>query len=122
MSFENSVYVCKGLAYQSKGKTMADRAFLERLSRELADKGKLIEAGWTGFRLAVISPDAPAIQLDEMRKAFFAGSQHLFTSIMTIMDPGQEPTEADLERLTLINKELEEFAKNLLANHPKLKG
>lgn len=29
---------------------MADRAYLERLSRELTDKGKLIEAGWVGLR------------------------------------------------------------------------
>jgi hypothetical protein len=25
---------------------MADRAFLERLTKQLADEGKLIEAGW----------------------------------------------------------------------------
>jgi hypothetical protein len=30
---------------------MADKAFLERLSRELTDQGKLIEAGWIGLRI-----------------------------------------------------------------------
>ena len=43
---------------------MADRALLERLSRALTEQGLLIEAGWVGYRLAVISPDAPAIQLE----------------------------------------------------------
>jgi hypothetical protein len=37
---------------------MVDRAELDRitteLSKALADEGKLIEAGWVGYRLAVI--------------------------------------------------------------------
>jgi len=92
---------------------MADRAHLERLSRELTEKGKLIEAGWVGLRVAAIPLDAPKIQLVEMRKAFFAGAQHLFASIMTIMDEDREPTEADLRRMDLIDAELRSFAHDL---------
>jgi hypothetical protein len=88
---------------------MADRAFLERLSRELADQGKLIEAGWVGLRIACDLEDAPKIQLEEMRNAFFAGAQHLFSSIMTILEPDAEPTDKDLERMDLIARELEKF-------------
>lgn len=88
---------------------MADRAYLERLSRELTDKGMLIEAGWIGLRLACDLEDAPKLQLDEMRNAFFAGAQHLFASIMTILDPGAEPTDKDLERMDLIDSELKKF-------------
>lgn len=88
---------------------MADKAFLERLSRELADQGKLIEAGWVGLRVACDLHDAPKDQLQEMRNAFFAGAQHLFSSIMTILDPGAEPTDKDLERMDLIDKELRAF-------------
>lgn len=88
---------------------MADRAYLERLSREFVDKGKLIEAGWVGLRIAAVPLDAPAIQLEEMRNAFFAGAQHLFSSIMTILDPDVEPTEKDLERMDLIDRELKAF-------------
>ena len=40
---------------------MADRASLERLSRSLADQGKLIEAGFVGLRLACDLDNAPAI-------------------------------------------------------------
>lgn len=96
---------------------MADRAFLERLSRELTDQGKLIEAGWVGLRLATIPQDAPAIQLEEMRNAFFAGAQHLFTSIMTILDSGEEPTENDLNRMSAINNELKEFIEEFAKKH-----
>jgi hypothetical protein len=88
---------------------MADRQYLERLSRELTDKGKLIEAGFIGLRLAAIPLDAPATQIEEMRNAFFAGAQHLFSSIMTILEPDAEPTEKDLERMDLIDKELRLF-------------
>lgn len=92
---------------------MADRAFLERLSRELTDKGKLIEAGWVGLRLAAIPENASKEQLQQMRKAFFAGALHLFSSIMVILDEDREPTEADLRRMSLISDELETFGAEL---------
>jgi hypothetical protein len=85
---------------------------LERLSRALADQGKLIEAGFVGMRLACDLHDAPADQLREMRMAFFGGAQHLFSSIMSILEPGAEPTDKDIERLDLINTELQEFIKD----------
>ena len=101
---------------------MADRAFLERLSRELTDQGKLIEAGWVGLRLHVIPPNAPAEHLNEMRMAFFAGAQHLFTSIVTILEPGVDETENDLTRMDNINEELRAFAEELELRISKTKG
>jgi len=44
-----------------------------------------------------------------MRNAFFAGAQHLFSSIMTILEPDAEPTEKDMQRMDLIDKELRAF-------------
>ena len=101
---------------------MADRSHLERLSRELTDQGKLIEAGWVGLRLAAIPSDAGRTQLEEMRQAFFAGAQHLFSSIMTILDPDAEPTEKDLERMDLIDKELRAFIADFEMRHVPTKG
>jgi hypothetical protein len=80
-----------------------------RLTKELADQGKLIEAGFAVFAHFVIPKDAPAVQLDEMRLAYMAGAEHLFSSIMNILDPGEEPTEADLLRMDLIQKEIDEW-------------
>lgn len=90
---------------------MVNRQYLERLSRELVDEGKLIEAGWVSLRITALPADAPAVQLEEMRNAFFAGAQHLFTSIMAFLDvaAGDEPTEDDLRRMTLIDAELQAF-------------
>jgi hypothetical protein len=92
---------------------MADRQFLEQLSRRLTDEGKLIEAGWVSLRLQAIPLNAPAVQLAEMRMAFMAGAQHLFSSIMTILEPGVMETEADLTRMEQIHNELETYAKEL---------
>lgn len=97
---------------------MADRAHLERLTKQLADDGKLIEAGWIGLRIATGLISAPADQLDEMRKAYMAGAQHLFSSIMTFLDEGEDPTEADMNRMSLIAAELEAFGDELLRDLP----
>jgi hypothetical protein len=92
---------------------MADRQYLEQLSKLLADDGRLIEAGWVGMRLLVVPLDAPAIQLNDLRYAFMAGAYHLFSSIMTVLDPGAEETDADLRRMALIHQELDTFRKEL---------
>ena len=97
---------------------MADREHLKQLTRELMDQGKLIEAGWVSLRLAAIPLDAPAIQLEEMRKAYFAGAQHLHASLMTGLEEGTEPTDADMRRMSLIAAELEEFGNQLSADLP----
>ncbi len=89
---------------------------LNALAREFTDKGKLIEAGWIGLRIAAVPLDAPQLQIDEMRNAFFAGAQHLFGSIMGILDPGEEPTDADLNRMDLIDKELRDFIRTYELN------
>lgn len=82
------------------------RAAADAISKEYADKGKLVEAGWQALRIIAISPDAPEVQLREMRLAFMAGAQHLFGSIMGILDEDAEPTEADMRRMDLIDQEL----------------
>lgn len=87
------------------------RTVANKLTKSLADAGKIIEGGWAGFALAVLPAEASQIQRAEMRKAFFAGSAHLFASMMNILDPGSEPTQRDLDRMTLISDELEAFQK-----------
>jgi hypothetical protein len=83
---------------------------LDELSRQLIDKGLLIEAGFASLRARAIPPDASPVQLDEMRSAFFAGAQHLFASIMGVLDPdAAEPTEKDMERMGKIDAELRAF-------------
>lgn len=82
------------------------------ITEALFNNEKIIEGGWQAMFVLTLK-GAPAMQVREMRKAFFCGAQHLFASIMTILDPGREPTEADEQRMTAIHNELQEFLKEL---------
>ena len=62
---------------------------LQNLEQRLLDQGRMIEAGWIGLRIAAIPADAPPLQVEEMRNAFFAGAQHLLICIMRVVDPGR---------------------------------
>jgi len=84
---------------------------IAQATKALVDQGKLIEAGWVGYQMAVLPKDAPDIQVQECRIAFFAGAQHVFGSIMTMLDPGDDVTDADLSRMEMIDLELAEFLK-----------
>jgi hypothetical protein len=90
---------------------------IEGLTRVATDRGQIIELGWLGFRLAAIPAEAPQVQIEEMRNAFYAGAHHLFASIMTMLDPDSEPTQADMNRLSMINSELEEFVRQFKLKH-----
>lgn len=93
----------------------AARKALDKLAAGLADKGLLIEAGWASLRAAAVPLDAPKVQLDEMRNAFFAGAQHLLGAMMQFLEPGEEPTRKDMRRMDRIAKELETFGEQLKA-------
>lgn len=79
------------------------------VTKEFTDKGKLIEAGFAAYAHFVVPKNAPPVQLSETQMAFMAGAEHLWSSIMNILDPGQEPTDADLRRMDLIERELGEW-------------
>jgi len=57
-----------------------------------------------------------------MRKAFFMGAQHLYASIMGILEPGAEPTDKDLDRMGLIHNELEAFRMEVTNIHKPGRG
>ena len=86
---------------------------VDEVTKKLTDEGKLIEVGFYGYRKFVLRKDAPQSQIDECRLAFFAGAQHLFGSIMSIMEQGDEPTANDMRRMDQIHAELSDFAKRL---------
>lgn len=88
---------------------MEANELVDAITQRFVDEGKLIEAGWQAYRIVAIPPDAPDIQISECRLAFFFGAQHLFASVMGFLDDGEEPTEDDLQRLTLVSNELSRF-------------
>ena len=94
-------------------KRKAIRELAKKITQELSDQGKIIQGGWRGYELVILPEQAGPIQREEMRKAFFAGAQHLWASIMVFLDEGSEPTEKDLRRMSLIHKELDDFIEEL---------
>lgn len=93
--------------------TLEKRQIVEQITKEFADRGMIMEGGWKALLALDVPPGASDLQKSEMRKAYFYGAQHLFASILSIMEPGTEPTEKDMNRVTLISKELERFADKL---------
>lgn len=92
------------------------KAVIDQITRQATDQGSVIEAGWLSLRAMAIPATASDIQVSEMRKAFFAGAQHLYASIMSILEPGAEPTEKDMKRMELIDAELRAFVEEIKAS------
>jgi hypothetical protein len=89
---------------------------LTELTKKLADEGKLVEAGWVSLMAMAIPPDAPPIQIREMRMAFMAGAQHLWASVFTVIGDNDEGLTEDAERrLEMIKAELEAFREEVMA-------
>lgn len=97
--------------------TEADRRrYAQQIAENWADKGMIMEGGWRAGSYLIFK-DMTAEQTVQLRKAFFLGAEHLFSTIMMVMDPGHEPTERDLQRMSLIHKELEAFKLELASVH-----
>lgn len=91
-----------------------DRA--RELTKGLIERGKLIEAGFALYVMQALKSDVRNVSphvLRDVRNAFMAGAEHVYSSIMTTLDPGEEPTEADMERLDLIDAEVEAIRADL---------
>lgn len=81
--------------------------FAQQLVEEAAKQGKLILAGWLALKLQAARGGATKQQLENLRMAYYAGAEHLFSSLMNIMDPNEEITNADMEKMGLISNELQ---------------
>lgn len=86
-----------------------------QITQALADKGRLIEAGWLTLRDMAMPKDTPFAQLEQLREFFFGGAHHMLTSVKSMMGDGEEPTEQDYQRLTSVETELAEFIKGYMA-------
>lgn len=99
----------------------------QAVAAHTADNGNLIELGWKAMLTMVMPKDASPQQIADMRMAYYGGAQHLYASIMGILDPGPdtEPTDRDMARMGRIAKELDDWAaemKNSQFNQAAPKG
>lgn len=87
----------------------AKEQIAHNLFRELCDRGQIVEGGWRAYELLTGLSNAGKIQRDECRKAWFFGADHVFSSMLTMIDAGEEPTQNDLERMDKLDTELKNF-------------
>jgi hypothetical protein len=71
---------------------------------------KVIEASWEVYKAATGLIEAPAVQLTEMKRAYFAGAISFYSEIMSVLSPGAEPTNGDVLKLGSMVLELKQFA------------
>lgn len=76
---------------------------------------KLIADAWRDFEIKVIPLNAHKIQRTECRRAFYAGAISMWRGILTMLEPGTEPTDADLKKMDEIKAEIDRYAVDLQA-------
>jgi hypothetical protein len=79
-----------------------------QIAEQLVAEGRLIEAGFTIFRGMELRA-MNDVTIEVARLSFFAGAQHLFGTLMTIMDADAEPTPGDLKKMDSIHRELQRW-------------
>lgn len=85
------------------------KQIVDEITAKANAEAQTIEFGWLSLKRQWIPPTAGMDQINDMRMAFFAGAQHLWACVNSLMTEDREPTEADMLRLSRINLELSNF-------------
>lgn len=70
---------------------------------------RYVEEMWRDYERRVLPANASRVQRNETRRAFFAVAMVLFERLVTMMDPGTEPTEDDMGKMDAIHEELQTY-------------
>lgn len=73
------------------------------------EPGGMIDREWWSFTAAAIPSTAGPVQRQEMRRAFYAGALAVLHGLMESLDPGDEPTAEDFDRMSRLEAELQAF-------------
>lgn len=74
----------------------------------------MIENEWRKFCLACFG-NIDEQQYIDLRRTFYGGASALFFVFMNLFEPGVEPTEGDLARVTALQAELLKFNEDVKA-------
>ena len=74
--------------------------------------GSIISGGWENFRKICIHKDAPPVQIEEMRKAFYGGAVVVLTAMNSIAEQ-DVPDEVGAQVLESLHNEVRAFARDL---------
>ena len=73
-----------------------------------------IQEEWLSYRERVLPKNATPVQIQECRRAFYAGARAFFHCCIRTLGSGDDVTDADLQMLKDADGELEDFAKRVL--------
>jgi len=76
-------------------------------------KPGLIERGWLTFAEHVLPKDAPPIQRQEMRRAFYAGAGLLFENMTEAVGPADVSEDAGLDIMQGVYEEIRAFLRDV---------
>ncbi len=68
-----------------------------------------LASAWSSIERLAFAPNTPDAQRRESRRMFYAGAQALLGAAINNLDPGEDPTDADLDRMSALNAELVAF-------------
>jgi hypothetical protein len=94
---------------QSKAEAQAP----PRPRREPETYPPTIAGEWASLSDAIFNDETSEVQRTECRRAFYGGAASLFRLIMSQSDAGDEPTKADLDRMSGWSGELDAFSADL---------
>lgn len=73
---------------------------------------RLVEAGWASYAVNVLPLDAPRIQIQECRRAFYAGAAHMLSAMANL--GGDEVSEDQgVEALEAAAAEIEQHVRDV---------
>ena len=109
--------VWRGTFHKSrKGRRMSvTTCFLHWNPHSRKMKRLLVSELWNDFARRVLPKDAPVIQRQEMRRAFYAGCDAFMKAVEKALDPGTQETDADLALMMGVSDELAQFARDVVA-------
>lgn len=76
--------------------------------RALARKGRLVRDGWQEYAEKILPKNAPLVQRQETRRAFYAGALHLLFTMLDLGEPDVDE-DAGAEVLAATQREIEAF-------------
>lgn len=80
------------------------------------DPRGILAREWAAFARAVLDPiNAPQMQRQEMRRAWYAGAATLFDVMTNLAGPGEEDDEVGAARVEQVHQELRRYARALMS-------
>lgn len=81
-------------------------------------KRKLIESGWRQYAEHVLPRNAPTVQKNETRQAFYAGAAHLWEAFIAALGPGEEADPPDMALAEGVQAEIDAWLEGLKSGRP----